>query len=135
MEEERKTRGAASVEFRSLLGEAIAEYSGGNVRDFAVDMGWSHTTFYEILNGQRKPSPDLLQTLGERFPKKGAAFYAAAGRPVPATFVNRAATAPLYHFLEPGEVDWLEAEAIRRGVEPGVILREAVREYHDRREE
>lgn len=121
--------GAASKEFRALLAEAIAERCNGNVRDFAVEAGWSHTTFYEILKGQRRPSPPLVERLAEMFPRKGAAFYRTAGRPVPARYADETAVEPLAAFLEPEEVDYLEAEAERRQTSTGLVLREAVALY------
>jgi hypothetical protein len=129
MEKETTRKAASTPEFRALLTECIAERSGGNVRDFAVQLDWSHTTLYEILRGQRKPSPDLVEALAGICPKRGAAFYEAAGRPVPARLADLAAAEPLAAYLLPEHVDYLQAEAERRETTPGEVLREAVETY------
>lgn len=129
MEDSQGKPGAASKEFRALLGQVIAEHSEGNYRDFAADAGWSHTTFYEIMKGQRRPSPPLVERLAEMFPRHGAAFYRTAGRPVPARYLDEGAAEMLAAYLEPEEVDYLAAEAERRRTSPGTVLREAVARY------
>lgn len=116
-------------EFSRLFTEVLAR-ERLDPREAKDVIGISRAWVYELMRGTETPTMDVLLKIMRAFPKDAGRFFAAT----PFTEIfglvkGDDATAFLSPFLEPEEVDYLEAAAKEHDTTPGMVLREAVALY------